>query len=50
MRALLFKDDKFAKDFVGVLINAYQTIIVNWWPARVVPMLTDSILASQVQY
>ena len=49
MRAYLFSNDAFSKQFVGVLVTAYQEIIVNWWPARVVPQLFDPVTAAQVK-
>ncbi len=48
MRAQLFKDSQLSKDFLSVIIMAYQQIVVNWWPARLPPLLWDARLGASV--
>jgi hypothetical protein len=41
MRTLLFNDLPFSKAFLNVILETYSEVVVPWWPARVLPLLTD---------
>jgi hypothetical protein len=49
MRTLLFKNLKFSSEFLGVIVSTYQELIVNWWPAKLVPQLSDPLNAQRVE-
>jgi hypothetical protein len=48
MRAKLFKDYDLSIKFLKAIINAYQEVIVPWWPAKVVHSICDPKLGAKI--
>ena len=47
MRAQLFKDEAFSRQFLMAILEVYADVVVPWWAVRIMPQVVNTALAKQ---